>query len=180
MKQNLLWLRHFETIEELRQALLEFREIYNTKWLIERHGYLTPAGFRQKQLQSAANAAWGSSRCPKNRRRYNRWQFGDYRTLLVDPTNPTQMGLKLPALSPGRSRVYWLRHRSMLIHSTAITHSRWPDRPVPEAPTATTGRELLVRQRTMLANALRGHLAEFGLIAAQACTRSRADCGRQE
>src|ERR1700733_595595 len=28
-------------------------------------------------------------------------------------------------------------------------------------------RELLVRQRTMLANALRGHLAEFGLIAAQ-------------
>ena len=29
------------------------------------------------------------------------------------------------------------------------------------------GRELLVRQRTMLANALRGHLAEFGLVAAQ-------------
>src|SRR5205823_2136456 len=28
------------------------------------------------------------------------------------------------------------------------------------------GRELLVRQRTMLANTLRGHLAEFGLIAA--------------
>jgi transposase len=29
------------------------------------------------------------------------------------------------------------------------------------------GRELLVRQRTMLADALRGHLAEFGLIAVQ-------------
>ena len=29
------------------------------------------------------------------------------------------------------------------------------------------GRELLIRQRTMLANALRGHLAEFGLIAPQ-------------
>lgn len=29
------------------------------------------------------------------------------------------------------------------------------------------GRDLLVRQRTMLANALRGHLAEFGLVAAQ-------------
>lgn len=29
------------------------------------------------------------------------------------------------------------------------------------------GRDLLVRQRTMLANALRGHLAEFGLTAAQ-------------
>jgi transposase len=33
------------------------------------------------------------------------------------------------------------------------------------------GRELLVRQRTMLANALRGHLAEFGLIAAQGLHR---------
>lgn len=30
------------------------------------------------------------------------------------------------------------------------------------------GRELLIRQRTMLVNALRGHLAEFALIAAQA------------
>ena len=28
-------------------------------------------------------------------------------------------------------------------------------------------RELLVRQRTMLANALRGHMAEFGVVAAQ-------------
>jgi hypothetical protein len=49
--------RHFEAIEELRQALLEFRETYNATWLIERHGYLTPAGFRQKQVQSAAEAA---------------------------------------------------------------------------------------------------------------------------
>ena len=29
------------------------------------------------------------------------------------------------------------------------------------------GRDLLIRQRTMLVNALRGHLAEFGLIEAQ-------------
>jgi putative transposase len=32
----------FETIEDLRQALLAFRETDNTTWLIERHGYLTP------------------------------------------------------------------------------------------------------------------------------------------
>ena len=57
LKENLLWVRHFETIEELRQALLEFRETYNNSWLIERHGYLTPTGFRQKQLQPAAKAA---------------------------------------------------------------------------------------------------------------------------
>jgi putative transposase len=57
LKENLLWVRTFETIEELRQALLEFRQTYNTTWLIERHGFLTPAQFRQKKLQTAAVAA---------------------------------------------------------------------------------------------------------------------------
>jgi len=57
LKENLLWVRTFATIEELRQALLGFRETYNTTWLIERHGFLTPAQFRQKQLQTAAVAA---------------------------------------------------------------------------------------------------------------------------
>lgn len=57
LKENLLWVRTFETIEELRQALLAFRETYNTTWLIERHGFLTPAQFRHKQLQTAAGAA---------------------------------------------------------------------------------------------------------------------------
>ena len=50
-------MRTFETIEELRQALLEFRHTYNTTWLIERHGCLSPTQFRQKQLQTAAIAA---------------------------------------------------------------------------------------------------------------------------
>src|SRR3954463_1293953 len=71
LKENLLWVRTFETIEELRQALLAFRETYNNSWLIERHGFLTPAQFRQKRLQNAAIAAEGSIRCPKNRRRYS-------------------------------------------------------------------------------------------------------------
>jgi hypothetical protein len=33
------------------------RDIYNTTSLIEWHGFLTPAKFRQKQLQSVAKAA---------------------------------------------------------------------------------------------------------------------------
>jgi len=57
LKENLLWVRSFDTIEELRQALLDFRQTYNTTWLIERHGFLTPAQFRQKQLQTSAIAA---------------------------------------------------------------------------------------------------------------------------
>jgi len=57
LKENLLWVRYFKTIEELRQALLAFRETYNTTWLIERHGYLTPTEFRDKRLQPLANVA---------------------------------------------------------------------------------------------------------------------------
>jgi hypothetical protein len=30
LKENLLWLRTFDTVEELRQALLVFRELYKT------------------------------------------------------------------------------------------------------------------------------------------------------
>jgi putative transposase len=39
--------RHFKTIEELRLALLEFRKIYNKKWIMHRHQYKTPAQFRR-------------------------------------------------------------------------------------------------------------------------------------
>jgi hypothetical protein len=42
--------RTFDSVEELRQALLAFRETYNTTWLIERHGFRTPAAVRQSQL----------------------------------------------------------------------------------------------------------------------------------
>jgi putative transposase len=57
LKENLLWVYSFNTIEELRHALLAFRETYNTTWLIERHGFIAPADFRKKQLQSGAIAA---------------------------------------------------------------------------------------------------------------------------
>lgn len=42
LKENLLWVRHFETIDELRQTLLEFQRIYNSEWLLQRHRYRTP------------------------------------------------------------------------------------------------------------------------------------------
>ena len=43
LKENLLWVRTFETVEELRLALLEFKRVYNEKWILERLGYRTPA-----------------------------------------------------------------------------------------------------------------------------------------
>jgi transposase InsO family protein len=57
LKENLLWVQTFDTVEDLRQALLEFRGTYNTKWLIQRHGFRPPAAIRQDQLSSAALAA---------------------------------------------------------------------------------------------------------------------------
>ena len=57
LKENLLWVRTFATVEELRRALLAFREAYNTTWLIERHGVRPPAAGREEQLSPAALAA---------------------------------------------------------------------------------------------------------------------------
>src|SRR5919204_6563718 len=56
VKENLLWLRRFETGEELRRALLEFKERYNQTWIVERHGYRTPAQVRHELLHPAALA----------------------------------------------------------------------------------------------------------------------------
>jgi transposase InsO family protein len=57
LKENLLWVTTFGTIEALRRALLAFRDTYNTAWLIERHGFVTPAEHRQRQLQPLPTAA---------------------------------------------------------------------------------------------------------------------------
>jgi len=57
LKENLLWVHSFDTIEALRQALLAFRQTYNATWLIERHGFITPTAFRYNRLQPAALAA---------------------------------------------------------------------------------------------------------------------------
>jgi putative transposase len=46
LKEQLLWLEHFATVEELRQALLTFKDRYNQQWLIQRHGYRAPAAIR--------------------------------------------------------------------------------------------------------------------------------------
>ena len=57
LKENLLWVRHFETIEELRLALLDFAAWYNTHWLVARHGHRTPAQIRADQHPALDQAA---------------------------------------------------------------------------------------------------------------------------
>lgn len=48
LKEQLLWIRCFETAEELNAALHEFKDRYNEEWLIQRHGHISPAKQRRK------------------------------------------------------------------------------------------------------------------------------------
>ena len=57
LKENLLCIRRFATIEELRLALLAFQQTYNQSWIIERHGYRTPAQVRTDQIGQLPMAA---------------------------------------------------------------------------------------------------------------------------
>ena len=52
-----LWLQRFAMVEELRLAVLAFKERYNQSWIVERHGDKTPAQVRTEQLPPAALAA---------------------------------------------------------------------------------------------------------------------------
>src|SRR3954463_8307334 len=55
-ERELAVVRTFDTIEELRAALVEFATRYNETWLVARHGYRTPAQVRAKQCQLDQNA----------------------------------------------------------------------------------------------------------------------------
>ena len=53
LKEQLLWLRRFETVDELEQSLQGFKDRYNTEWLIERHGWVSPAAHLESITSSA-------------------------------------------------------------------------------------------------------------------------------
>lgn len=57
LKENLLWLKPFRNAEDLREALLAFRIEYNRNWILQRHGYKTPAQVRRSQSQPTEEAA---------------------------------------------------------------------------------------------------------------------------
>jgi putative transposase len=47
LKEQVLWLRRFHNLEELRAAIMEFRDRYNHHWILERLNYRTPAQARR-------------------------------------------------------------------------------------------------------------------------------------
>jgi len=58
LKEQLLWLERFATVEDLNAALHDFKTRYNREWILQRHGYLTPSQVRaSSKLDHAAVAA---------------------------------------------------------------------------------------------------------------------------
>ncbi len=57
LKEQILWVHSFDTIDELLRALHDFRERYNATWLIERHGHRSPAEQRRILNESQEYAA---------------------------------------------------------------------------------------------------------------------------
>ena len=42
LKERLLWVRNFQTVDQRLEALHEFKQRYNQDWIMQRHGYRTP------------------------------------------------------------------------------------------------------------------------------------------
>jgi len=57
LKEQLLWLQTFDTVEALRLALLDFKRLYNATWLVQKHQHRTPDQVRALLCPPAALAA---------------------------------------------------------------------------------------------------------------------------
>lgn len=50
LKEQVLWIERFDTLEALRARIREFAHDYNREWLLERHGYRSPREARELLL----------------------------------------------------------------------------------------------------------------------------------
>lgn len=53
LKEQLLWVQSFRTVEDLRLALLDFQRTYNESWILARHDYRTPNQVRAAHVAAA-------------------------------------------------------------------------------------------------------------------------------
>mgnify|MGYP003385048268 CR=1 FL=1 len=56
LKEQLLWVRTFQTIEDLRYALHDWLRIYNEQWLVGRHGFRSSIQMRRDLLATSEAA----------------------------------------------------------------------------------------------------------------------------
>jgi putative transposase len=53
LKEQVLWIERFNTLEQLRARIRQFARDYNEHWLLERHGYRTARQARDALRQPA-------------------------------------------------------------------------------------------------------------------------------
>ncbi|MDP9399757.1 MAG: DDE-type integrase/transposase/recombinase [Actinomycetota bacterium] len=53
LKEQVLWIERFDTLEQLRARVRQFAADFNEHWLLERHGYRTPRQARDRLRQAA-------------------------------------------------------------------------------------------------------------------------------
>ena len=57
LKEQVIWAKLYDTVEELAEAIRSFVALYNTHWLIERHGHRPPREVYLEWLATRENAA---------------------------------------------------------------------------------------------------------------------------
>ena len=140
LKENLLWVRSFDTIEELRLALLEFKRTYNEQWMLEKYHYQSPAQVRRDFVGLDA-----AGLCCNFRAATSGWTtFGKHRTgsPIMPSDNPFKWRQFEPALILQCVRWYlryalsyrdledMMRERGLCVDHTTIY--RWVQRYAPE------------------------------------------------
>jgi len=57
LKEDLLWVRSLDAVQQRREALLEFQDHFHNRWIMSKYGYKTPARIhREKRTCSEAAA----------------------------------------------------------------------------------------------------------------------------
>lgn len=54
LKEQVIYGRTYENLEEVRQAVSEFAELYNSQWLIEKNGCPSPLYARKAYYEGMA------------------------------------------------------------------------------------------------------------------------------
>ncbi len=112
LKENLLWLRRFDTIEELRLALHAFKDSYNRTWIVERHGYQTPRPSEQRNSRRSRRRHEPATRCLTTVDRYNLDDAANEAVVVIHWVGGRHTELRVARVETGR---YPAHHQPSLV-----------------------------------------------------------------
>jgi transposase InsO family protein len=67
LNEQCLWAELHDTVDQLRQAVTDFVDRYNTSWLIQRQGHLTPKSAYAGSSSGSSGMINQAQHCPRNR-----------------------------------------------------------------------------------------------------------------